>query len=100
MVRAQIADRKVLWRQRILTLGLFQQVVRAIERSPDGEVTKELVLENIVLAMPLENYEAIFETFVKWGRFADLFDYDEEREVFRAFSGSEGEIRQRQSGTG
>src|SRR5262252_3341205 len=100
MVRAQIADRKVLWRQRILTLGLFQQVVRAIERSPDGEVTKEFVLENIVLAMPLENYEAIFETFVKWGRFADLFDYDEEREVFRAFSGSEGEIRQRQSGTG
>jgi NitT/TauT family transport system ATP-binding protein len=100
MVRAPIADRKVLWRQRILTLGLFQQVLRAIERSPEGRVTKEFVLENIVLAMPLENYEAIFDTFVKWGRFADLFDYDEEREVFRAFSESEGETDRRQSGTG
>src|SRR5713101_6239009 len=100
MVRAPIADRKVLWRQRILTLGLFQQVLRAIERSPEGRVTKEFVLENIVLAMPLENYEAIFDTFVKWGRFADLFDYDEEREVFRAFSESEGGTDRRQSGTG
>jgi NitT/TauT family transport system ATP-binding protein len=100
MVRAPVADRKVLWRQRILTLGLFQQVVRAIERNPEGQVTKEFVLENIVLAMPMENYEAIFNTFVKWGRFADLFDYDEEREIFRAFSESEAETDRRQSGTG
>src|SRR5258708_36405911 len=78
MVRAPIADRKVLWRRRMLTLGLCQQVRRAIERSPEGRVTKEFVLENIVLAMPLENYEAILDTLGKWGRFADLFDYDEE----------------------
>jgi hypothetical protein len=27
--------------------------------------------------MPYENYEKVFNTFVRWGRFGEMFTYDE-----------------------
>jgi hypothetical protein len=62
-------------------LGLFREVRAALERSPDRKISRESVLEMLVLAMPSEDYESVFETLWKWGRFADLFEYDEERQM-------------------
>jgi hypothetical protein len=39
------------------------------------------VLETIVMRMPLENYEKIFDTFIGWARFGNLFAYDEFSEM-------------------
>jgi hypothetical protein len=39
------------------------------------------VLETIILRMPQENYGKIFDTFVVWARFGDLFSYDETTEM-------------------
>jgi hypothetical protein len=44
-------------------------------------IREKFVLERIVLAMPQENYERIFDTLVAWGRFGNLFHYDDTREV-------------------
>jgi len=30
--------------------------------------------------MPQENYEKVFNTFIRWARFGDLFAYDETME--------------------
>ena len=81
LVKARVSERKSIWRERLLTLGLFRQVRAALERSPDREISRESVLEMLVLAMPSENYESVFETLWKWGRFAGLFEYDEERQM-------------------
>ena len=35
------------------------------------------MLETIVTRMPHENYEKMFNTFVRWARFGELFSYDE-----------------------
>ena len=35
------------------------------------------MLETIVTRMPYENYEKIFNTFIRWSRFGGLFTYDE-----------------------
>ena len=42
------------------------------------------MLELIVLHMPFESYERVFETLVQWARFGDLFAYDEGSETFTA----------------
>jgi NitT/TauT family transport system ATP-binding protein len=81
LVKARVSERKSIWRERLLTLGLFREVRAALERSPGRKISRESVLEMLVLAMPSENYESVFETLWKWGRFADLFEYDEERQV-------------------
>ena len=78
-VKASSADRKALWREHVLRHHLFTQVFDALKRREDGEVDRDFVLELIAVHMPNEDFDQVFETFVSWARFADLFAYDEER---------------------
>lgn len=77
-VKASPEDRKALWREHILRLHLFQHVHDALERQEKHHVDRDFVLELIAVHMPNEDYDAVFETFVSWSRFGDLFSYDEE----------------------
>ncbi len=81
LVKASPEERKSIWREQLLKLGLFQEVRDALERAPSHEVSREFVLETIAMQMPAENYEHTFDTLVRWGRFGDLFAYDEATEV-------------------
>ena len=80
-VRAGAEDRKALWRAKLLELQLFRQVREALEREPDHRIRSEFVQELIALHMPNENGEAIFDVFVSWSRFGELFSYDDQTEV-------------------
>ncbi len=80
-VRAEPEQRKALWRDQIMGLQLFRQVHTALQAEPRHRLSREFVLELIAVSMPTESYDAIFETFVSWARFGDLFWYDEEADV-------------------
>lgn len=80
LVRAAPEERKGLWRQRILQLRLFKLIYEALTHSTGQPIDREFVLETIVMQMPQENYEKVFETFLHWGHFGNLFDYDETTE--------------------
>jgi NitT/TauT family transport system ATP-binding protein len=81
LVRAQPADRKTIWREQLMKLGLFRRIKTELQRQPEHQLPKEVVVETIAMAMPAENYEAMFERFVRWARFGDLLDYDEAKEL-------------------
>jgi NitT/TauT family transport system ATP-binding protein len=68
-------ERHVIWRTQLLGLRLFQEVQALVQRL--GEVDQTLVMEMMVMRIPNENYELMFETLVGWARFGDLFTYDE-----------------------
>jgi hypothetical protein len=70
-------ERKAIWRDQLLTLRLFQEVNDVLERQPDRAVDSDFVLETIVTRMPYENYEKVFNTFIRWARFGELFLYDD-----------------------
>jgi cobalt-zinc-cadmium resistance protein CzcA len=74
---ANPAERKALWREQLLKLRLFHEVHEVLQRQPDHTVDSDFVLETIVTRMPYENYEKVFNTFVHWARFGELFAYDE-----------------------
>ncbi len=80
-VKASPEDRRTLWRDHILQLRLFQLVKDAVARQVEHRVDRDFVLEIIALHLPNEDYEGMFETFVRWSRFANLFVYDEEAET-------------------
>jgi NitT/TauT family transport system ATP-binding protein len=80
-VKASPAERKAVFREKLLELLLFQQVRDAIREAGSGHVDRDYVLELIALNLPSENFEGTFETFVNWARFGDLFSYDEASEV-------------------
>jgi NitT/TauT family transport system ATP-binding protein len=72
--------RKRLWRRQILELRIFQDIFGLLQRQPEGEIDADEIKEMIILALPQENYEAMFQTVVRWARFGDLFAYDEDTE--------------------
>jgi hypothetical protein len=74
---AGLEERKAIWREQLLTLQLFHSVYDVIQRSPEHAIDRDFVLEMIVTRMPYENYERIFNTFVRWSRFGELFHYDD-----------------------
>lgn len=81
LVRAMPEERKDLWRTRILQLWLFKMVYETLKQQPGQKIDRDFVLETIVLQMPQENYEKVFETFTQWAHFGNLFEYDEATEV-------------------
>ena len=79
-VTASPADRQVLWRQHLLRLRLFKDVYEALKRAPRHELDREFVLELVIMHMPQENTDRMFQTFLQWSRYGDLFEYDDDTE--------------------
>jgi NitT/TauT family transport system ATP-binding protein len=73
--------RKAIWRDELLELRLFREIHDALRRAPGHEVTQEFVLDVIAMHMPQEHYVKMFDTFITWSRFGDLFGYDETTEI-------------------
>ncbi len=80
-VKAPLDERKAIWREQLVKLRIFKEIVALIRRQPNKEIHRDVVLETIVFRMPFENYEKVFETLVRWGRFGDLLAYDEDSEL-------------------
>jgi NitT/TauT family transport system ATP-binding protein len=81
LVRATPDDRKGLWRTRILKLRLFKMIYDTLKQQAGKQIDRDFVLETIVMQMPQENYEKVFETFVQWAHFGNLLEYDATTEV-------------------
>jgi len=82
-VTATVEGRKELWREQLLTLGLFREVHDVLRRQPDRTLDAEYVREAIVSRLPFENHVKIFQTFIRWARFGELIEYDEASETIK-----------------
>jgi NitT/TauT family transport system ATP-binding protein len=77
-VRADMDERKTIWRDQLLQLRLFR-IVKDLMELRGGDVSKEEVVQEISTRLPMEDPEITFGTIVAWGRFGELFDYHEEQ---------------------
>jgi NitT/TauT family transport system ATP-binding protein len=80
-VKADAENRMALWREQLLKLRLFRDLYEVLQREPRHEIDRDFLLETIVLHAPHENYEKIFDTFLRWSRFGELFEYHENTET-------------------
>jgi NitT/TauT family transport system ATP-binding protein len=76
-VKADADGRQAIWRERLMRVGLFRTVVDVLGRESRHEVDRLFVLETIILNLPQEDYEKVFQTFIAWARYGNLFAYDE-----------------------
>jgi hypothetical protein len=74
---ANTEGRKAVWCDRLLGLRLFQEVRDLLQAAPSRSVRREDVLETIMSRMPHEDPLRVFNTFIRWSRFGELFRYDE-----------------------
>jgi len=75
-VKAEPEERKAIWRAQLLKLRFFQDVYELLRR--EEEVSGDTVREMIIMAMPREEYQTMFDTMVDWARFGNLFAYEED----------------------
>ena len=53
-VKADAAQRQLIWRERLLRVRLFKTIFDVLKREPRHEVDRDFVLETIVLNLPQE----------------------------------------------
>jgi hypothetical protein len=56
---------------------LFREIYDAIKRQPEHTIDQDFVEETIILRLPQQNHEKVFETFIRWARFGNLLAFDE-----------------------
>lgn len=77
-VKATSQERQNIWREQLLKLHLFKQVYDIMLKHPRKKLDAEVAQEIVIFNLPSENYEKIFETFVRWAHYGNLFAYEEE----------------------
>ena len=88
---ADIIDRKTLFREAVLShVTLLQQVHRTLESKADGAMTLEFFRDILDEHFPENEVQAQLDTVLNWGRYAEIFTYDSERDrlLLRPAAGS------------
>jgi len=78
---ADIATRKTLFREAVLShVNLLQQVRRTLDSKADGAMPLEFFRDILDEHFPEHEVQAQIDTALNWGRYAELFTYDPERD--------------------
>ena len=77
-MQAEPEERKAIWRDAAPQAPPLPGRVRRCCSREDGEANGDLVREMIIMALPRENYEEMFDTMVRWARFGNLFAYEDD----------------------
>jgi NitT/TauT family transport system ATP-binding protein len=72
--------RKRIMHQQLPGLGLFAYLLRLLNNAPGKRLPAEVVEEQMILALPTEAPEALFETIVDWGRYGEIIGYDPDKQ--------------------
>ncbi len=82
VIDGSISERKDLIREKLEQLPVFKSIREFLKREEDAEVTREEVLEKLAELIPNEDAETSFSSIVNWGRYAELFGYNDDTQTF------------------
>ncbi|MHA2610249.1 MAG: AAA-associated domain-containing protein [bacterium JZ-2024 1] len=82
VIEAEVNQKKSLLKKNLLSIPLFSYIVHYLEgceekRAPKSEIIK--ILKRLVVNA---NPERQFERLVDWGRYAELFGYNADEQIF------------------
>jgi len=89
ITRSKISARKELLKVQIEKLPVFQTVTTFLRENDDHQATRDQLLEKLAELVPNENSEQTFSTLVSWGRYAELFGYNDDSQTFYLDHGDE-----------
>jgi len=89
IVAAPPREKRLLFRRRLLTLGVFAELVRFLAEEPDKPRSGEEVRQFLAERLPGQAIEDLFQTIVSWGRHGQLFEYDATADELALFAGRE-----------
>ena len=69
-------------REQLKKLSLFAYFVRLLRGQEGHSIIKEVALEHLAILLPNERPQKLFNTIVNWGRYAELFGYNQDEDRF------------------
>jgi NitT/TauT family transport system ATP-binding protein len=69
-------ERRHLFKTRLITLGLFAELVRWLAQDPDQPRTERELRDFLAARFPNEPLDELLHAVVDWGRYGMLLDYD------------------------
>ena len=82
--RAGVLEEKQIFREKALErVQTLRKIVHNLENAPGHVLPKEYFLEPLKEYFSEDEAWAQLETAINWGRYAELFSYQEERGIFR-----------------
>ena len=79
-VASDINTQKALLNKQLRGLKTFQILLETLARN-DGEISREVLIEDYATRMPYEDPEDLLETVIDWGRYAELIGYRPKEEI-------------------
>ena len=79
-MKLSVPERKVMFRELVKTLHIFSDVLGLLSRAERHEVDEEVITSSLAIRLPYEDPDRLLRTLINWGRHADLFDHDVERQ--------------------
>jgi NitT/TauT family transport system ATP-binding protein len=73
---------KALLRERMLQIPLFQYFQKKLEGEEDHRMSRKEVLEELSRLLPKSNPDQQFHFLVAWGRYAEIFGYNRDLDLF------------------
>lgn len=81
---AGVLEEKQIFRTQVLArVGILRQIVQMLQDTPGHVLLEENVLSILEERFGEEEAQAQLETAINWGRYAELFTFQEERGIFR-----------------
>ena len=87
-VEAEVNEQKTLLNKQIRKLKNFQLLLETLSKN-NCEVPREVLVEDYATRMPYEDSEAVLDTIIDWGRYAELIGYNSKDEVIYLDTGEE-----------
>lgn len=78
---ARILGRKEIFATRIRRLPLFQWLLRMLTAAERHQLERDVMIAALALDFPPEEAERQLDLIIEWGRYAEILQYDDGREV-------------------
>jgi NitT/TauT family transport system ATP-binding protein len=79
-VHSDVNSQKTVLNKQLRGLKTFQLLLDTLQHN-EGEVSREVLIEDYAARMPYEDPEELLETVIDWGRYAELIGYRPKEEV-------------------
>ena len=80
-IQEDVNGRKLLLNEQLRKLGTFRFIIQILKEAKDHQLPHDVVIEELVMRLPTQDPDAMFQTIVGWGRYAELLTYSAETET-------------------
>jgi NitT/TauT family transport system ATP-binding protein len=81
LAAASTSEQKDMIKGQLMTLKIFDLLVRLMRVHEDHQITSEELLRELQAALPHEKPKPLFRTLLSWGRYAGIISFDQRRHI-------------------